>query len=205
MCREVAGREASPRPCTSVFAPISFQRGWFPARNSTSRGSRSSFGGFCSGARGAVAAGRRRTGAGFRPARLSGQPGIAGRPRRRDAHPHRHRGPGAAPLDRARRSGLAGLVEASFAALSAVPQRDPNDPIKHNEVWIARHRIFHRAPVNACGSHWLLGFRDVLHEQSERYRRFRSARPENPATSPPNTPRWSMPCSGAMPKPPWRR
>jgi DNA-binding GntR family transcriptional regulator len=25
--------------------------------------------------------------------------------------------------------------------------------------------------VNACGSHWLLGFRDVLHEQSERYRR----------------------------------
>ena len=34
-----------------------------------------------------------------------------------------------------------------------------------------RHRIFHRALVNACGSPWLLGFRDVLHEQSERYRR----------------------------------
>ena len=34
-----------------------------------------------------------------------------------------------------------------------------------------RHRIFHRTLVNACGSQWLLGFRDVLHEQSERYRR----------------------------------
>jgi DNA-binding GntR family transcriptional regulator len=62
-------------------------------------------------------------------------------------------------------------VESSFAALCAVPQRHPDDPMKHNEVWIARHRIFHRALVNACGSHWLLGFRDVLHEQSERYRR----------------------------------
>ena len=38
-------------------------------------------------------------------------------------------------------------------------------------MWIARHRVFHRALVNACGSQWLLGFRDVLHEQSERYRR----------------------------------
>jgi len=62
-------------------------------------------------------------------------------------------------------------VESSFASLCAVPQRHPDDPMKHNEVWIARHRIFHRALVNACGSRWLLGFRDVLHEQSERYRR----------------------------------
>lgn len=62
-------------------------------------------------------------------------------------------------------------VEKAFVALSAVPYRHPDDPQSHNEVWIARHRIFHRALVNACGSHWLLGFRDVLHEQSERYRR----------------------------------
>ena len=34
-----------------------------------------------------------------------------------------------------------------------------------------RHRVFHRTLVSACGSTWLLGFRDVLHEQSERYRR----------------------------------
>jgi DNA-binding GntR family transcriptional regulator len=62
-------------------------------------------------------------------------------------------------------------VEQAFVALSAVPYRDPDDPQSHNEVWIVRHRIFHRALVNACGSQWLLGFRDILHEQSERYRR----------------------------------
>src|SRR6266849_597839 len=62
-------------------------------------------------------------------------------------------------------------VEQAFVALSAVPYRHPDDPQTHNEVWIARHRIFHRALVNACGSPWLLGFRDILHEQSERYRR----------------------------------
>jgi DNA-binding GntR family transcriptional regulator len=62
-------------------------------------------------------------------------------------------------------------VEQAFVALSAVPYRHPDDHTNHNEVWIARHRVFHRALVNACGSQWLLGFRDVLHEQSERYRR----------------------------------
>ena len=62
-------------------------------------------------------------------------------------------------------------VEKAFVALSAVPYRHPNDPQSHNEAWIVRHRIFHRALVNDCGSQWLLGFRDVLHEQSERYRR----------------------------------
>jgi DNA-binding GntR family transcriptional regulator len=45
------------------------------------------------------------------------------------------------------------------------------EPGVHYEEWVERHRIFHRALVNACGSQWLLGFRDVLHEQSERYRR----------------------------------
>jgi DNA-binding GntR family transcriptional regulator len=62
-------------------------------------------------------------------------------------------------------------VETAFMALSAVPYRHPDVPTNHNELWIARHRVFHRALVNACGSQWLLGFRDVLHEQSERYRR----------------------------------
>ncbi len=62
-------------------------------------------------------------------------------------------------------------VEQAFVALSAVPYRHMDDPQSHNEVWIVRHRVFHRALVNACGSPWLLGFRDILHEQSERYRR----------------------------------
>ena len=62
-------------------------------------------------------------------------------------------------------------VETAFAALKAVPYRYPDDPTVHYEEWVIRHRVFHRALVNACGSQWLLGFRDVLHEQSERYRR----------------------------------
>jgi DNA-binding GntR family transcriptional regulator len=62
-------------------------------------------------------------------------------------------------------------VKTAWAALKAVPYRYPDDPTVHYEEWVVRHRIFHRALVNACGSQWLLGFRDVLHEQSERYRR----------------------------------
>ncbi|MGH6712435.1 MAG: GntR family transcriptional regulator [Bradyrhizobium sp.] len=62
-------------------------------------------------------------------------------------------------------------VEAAWDSLKAVPHRYPDDPTVHYEEWVVRHRIFHRALVNACGSPWMLGFRDVLHEQSERYRR----------------------------------
>lgn len=62
-------------------------------------------------------------------------------------------------------------VERAFAELCAVPYRHPENPSSHYEPWIARHHVFHRALVDACGSQWLLGFRDVLHEQSERYRR----------------------------------
>jgi DNA-binding GntR family transcriptional regulator len=52
-----------------------------------------------------------------------------------------------------------------------VPYTYPDDPTHHYEEWVVRHRIFHRTLVNACGTQWLIGFRDVLHEQSERYRR----------------------------------
>ena len=62
-------------------------------------------------------------------------------------------------------------VEAAWDSLKAVPHRYPDDPTVHYEEWVVRHRVFHRALVNACGSPWMLGFRDVLHEQSERYRR----------------------------------
>jgi DNA-binding GntR family transcriptional regulator len=62
-------------------------------------------------------------------------------------------------------------VQVAFDALKAVPYRFPNDPSVHYELWVIRHRLFHRALVNACRSPWLLGFRDILHEQSERYRR----------------------------------
>ncbi len=62
-------------------------------------------------------------------------------------------------------------VEEAWKALKAVPYRYPDDPTVHYEEWVVRHHIFHRARVSACGSVWLLGFRDVLQEQSERYRR----------------------------------
>ena len=62
-------------------------------------------------------------------------------------------------------------VEKAFANLNAVPYRHPDEPGSHYEEWVVRHRVFHRTLVNACGSPWLLGFRDMLHEQSERYRR----------------------------------
>ncbi|MBA7466844.1 MAG: GntR family transcriptional regulator [Bradyrhizobium icense] len=62
-------------------------------------------------------------------------------------------------------------VQIAHDRLSAVSYRYPDEPGVHYEKWVERHRIFHRALVNACGSQWLLSFRDVLHEQSERYRR----------------------------------
>src|SRR5439155_14669549 len=62
-------------------------------------------------------------------------------------------------------------VKISHDRLRAVPYRYPDEPGVHYEEWVVRHRVFHRALVNACGSQWLLGFRHVLHEQSERYRR----------------------------------
>lgn len=44
-------------------------------------------------------------------------------------------------------------------------------------AWVDAHRTFHRVLVEACGSPWLLHFRDVLSDQTERYRRW-SARKE---------------------------
>jgi DNA-binding GntR family transcriptional regulator len=39
-------------------------------------------------------------------------------------------------------------------------------------AWTEAHREFHRVLVEACGSTWLLRFRDVLSDQCERYRRW---------------------------------
>lgn len=62
-------------------------------------------------------------------------------------------------------------VEQAWQALKAVPAHDADDTPAYHDEWMNRHRVFHRTLVSACGSPWLLGFRDVLHEQSERYRR----------------------------------
>lgn len=37
--------------------------------------------------------------------------------------------------------------------------------------WEVRHRAFHYSLVAACGSPWLLHFRDLLYDQADRYRR----------------------------------
>ena len=63
------------------------------------------------------------------------------------------------------------LTSAVQERLHTMPYRYPDEPGLHYEEWVVRNRIFHRALFNACGSQWLLGFRDILHEQSERYRR----------------------------------
>src|SRR5437879_7448011 len=74
-------------------------------------------------------------------------------------------------------------VEKSFTALCAVPHTYPDDPTHHYEAWVVRHHVFHRTLVNACGSQWLLGFRDVLHAPGGRCRRpgVRTT-PEHPRT-----------------------
>jgi len=145
-------------------------------------------------------------GAGLGPARLSGQPGVAGRPRGCHAHPHRHRGPDAAPLDRARRSGMAGFGGGGFRGAqrrSLSPAGRPGDPQRGVD------RPPPRLPPRAGRCLRLAvaaRFRDILHEQSERYAGFRSAaKPANSATSKPNTPRSWMPCCGATRTPPSRR
>jgi DNA-binding GntR family transcriptional regulator len=66
-------------------------------------------------------------------------------------------------------SWLAG-VAAAHRELEAAPVPRPGDSGAHFEAWRARHRHFHFALVSACGSPWLLRFRDTLYEQSERYR-----------------------------------
>src|ERR1700752_1418609 len=61
-------------------------------------------------------------------------------------------------------------VKIAHERLRAVPYRYPNEPGVHYEEWVVRHRVFHRALVNACGSQWLLGFHVVLHGPREGYR-----------------------------------
>ncbi len=60
-------------------------------------------------------------------------------------------------------------VLASFHRLSkldeSLKQQQPG------EEWEARHRDFHGALVAACPSRWLKYFREILFDQSERYRR----------------------------------
>lgn len=55
--------------------------------------------------------------------------------------------------------------------LRVAPRMAPDDSSRHTETWPVLHGRFHTALVNACGLDWLLRFRAILYEQSERYRR----------------------------------
>jgi len=65
-------------------------------------------------------------------------------------------------------------IEAAYQALSSVEASLPNDANKLTpelmKEWEAANRVFHESLVSACGSPWLIRFRDVLHQQSARYR-----------------------------------
>lgn len=63
-----------------------------------------------------------------------------------------------------------GLV-AAYHRLSRTPERTEGDEKRLNEAWAAAHADYHRALVAACDSVWLKRLRELLYDQSERYRR----------------------------------
>ncbi|MFT3770960.1 MAG: GntR family transcriptional regulator [Minicystis sp.] len=71
------------------------------------------------------------------------------------------------------RGGLAweGEVLASLHRLSRRSAHRADAPRAVDDAWSAEHRAFHDALVGACDSPWLLRFREMLYDQSERYRR----------------------------------
>lgn len=64
----------------------------------------------------------------------------------------------------------AGLVSA-FHKLTLAEQRLRVDATRSFDDWESCNRQFHEALVAACRSRWLLRMRQVLYQQSERYRR----------------------------------
>jgi DNA-binding GntR family transcriptional regulator len=64
-----------------------------------------------------------------------------------------------------------GELMASFHRLSRLRAHRAGDPRVVDDDWSAEHRVFHTVLVSACDSPWLLRFREMLFDQSERYRR----------------------------------
>lgn len=61
-------------------------------------------------------------------------------------------------------------VLTTFHRLSKIEELPRNDRIEQHAEWVKRHRDFHEALVSACRSRWLLNFRAIMFDQSERYR-----------------------------------
>lgn len=74
-------------------------------------------------------------------------------------------------------------VRRTYRELSEAPLPPPGEGGPLLDAWKARHGRFHAALVAGCGSEWLLRFRNMLFEQSERYRVLSySAKPRDLAT-----------------------
>lgn len=58
---------------------------------------------------------------------------------------------------------------AAHETMRSFPKFLPNGLV--DDEWEVHHRAFHTALVNACGSPWLLRFRDLLYDQLARYKR----------------------------------
>ena len=61
-------------------------------------------------------------------------------------------------------------IRGAHRALAASRIPRPGESGAEFEAWRTRHQEFHLALVSASGSEWLIRFRNILYEQSERYR-----------------------------------
>ncbi|MCW2309111.1 GntR family transcriptional regulator [Rhodobium gokarnense] len=64
----------------------------------------------------------------------------------------------------------AGIV-AAYHRLSKVEERLADKPDEVASEWGDLNQAFHDALISACGNRWLLNFRKILHDQSNRYLR----------------------------------
>lgn len=65
-----------------------------------------------------------------------------------------------------------GEVVASVHRLTRLAHRVPQAPDAVNPEWARAHDQFHRALVGGCPNGWMLRMREMLYQQSERYRQF---------------------------------
>ena len=63
-----------------------------------------------------------------------------------------------------------GRVLTAFHRLSKLEALPRGERMARHAEWVERHRAFHEALVSACRSRWLLNFRALMFDQSERYR-----------------------------------
>lgn len=59
---------------------------------------------------------------------------------------------------------------AAFHRLTSTPYVDESNPGTTSETWTTYHNEFHDSLVSACGSFWLLRFRETLSDEMERFR-----------------------------------